>query len=118
MFATRSPVFALAASILLSGTWAYNDNCKGSTLHPNINNCMWAMENNIDQGATYSDGQEFSFQDCYIKYATNGSGAQSISGADIYQTCRTIIEACGFAHGSYGTGNCDECHVTMNYRLS
>ncbi|KAJ5799063.1 uncharacterized protein N7518_001131 [Penicillium psychrosexuale] len=97
---------------------AYNNNCEGSgaagiALIPQ--NCINA-KNAIDTSATYTDGTEFSKGNCYVKYATNGSGDQPISGQDIVNTMTTIMDSCDLRIGSFGTGNCDSCHVTINYR--
>jgi len=64
----------------------------------------------------YNDGQEFSQGSCFIKYATNGSGSKPVKGSIIKEKAEYILAHCGKSHGSYGTGNCDKCHVTVNYR--
>lgn len=89
--------------------------CDGSSLNPNLSECTAGL-NGIDKGATYDDGAEFSVGSCYIKYATNKSGKQSLSGQVIYDTGKSILDTCGGHKGSYPTHNCDKCHVTINYR--
>ena len=63
----------------------------------------------------YNDQAEFSVNTCYVKYATNGSGAQAVSGSLIKSTIAAIRSSCPCV-GSYGTNNCVQCHVTVNYR--
>lgn len=70
----------------------------------------------IDTSKTYKDGDEFSHGICMIQYRTNGNGDQEISGQDIADTIAPILEDCPESIGSRGTGNCDDCHVTVNYR--
>ncbi|EYE99783.1 uncharacterized protein EURHEDRAFT_407782 [Aspergillus ruber CBS 135680] len=110
----------LATFLVLAGSHvaAYNDNCNGSgaafALIPG--DCDKARDS-IDATATYKDGKEFSKGTCYVKYATNGSGDQPIKGQDIINTMNNIQQNCNSNVGSYGTGNCEKCHVTINYRV-
>lgn len=68
----------------------------------------------------YTDGYEFSHGDCMVQYRTGGSGPQPLLGEVILKTANAILDDCmdmsGTSHGSFGTGNCDKCHVTINYR--
>ncbi|KAL4995081.1 hypothetical protein BDV10DRAFT_137959 [Aspergillus recurvatus] len=107
----------LSLGLLSTSAFAYSNNCKGSSKSPSITDCQAALRN-IDTSATYADQAEFSVGNCYVVYATNGSGEQRLSGQKIYDTARTILDTCGHHKGSYGTNNCDECHVTINYRVA
>ncbi|KAI0014099.1 hypothetical protein F4779DRAFT_560716 [Xylariaceae sp. FL0662B] len=106
-------------TILLAGlsatATAYSNNCQGSALSPSLSDCETGLRN-INQGAQYVDQSQFSYGHCYIIYATNGAGAQPVSGATIYSTAMNILNQCSARHGSYGTNNCASCHVTVNYR--
>lgn len=42
--------------------------------------------------------------------------APPVSGQQIKNTAWAILNGCSDGCGSYGTGNCDGCHVTINYR--
>ncbi|KAI4606395.1 hypothetical protein J4E80_010147 [Alternaria sp. BMP 0032] len=106
---------ALALFALSSTTLAYSDNCDGSSRSPNLSECYVGIAR-IDVNAYYNDQQEFSQGSCFIKYATNGSGQQAVRGQVIKDKAEYILAHCGKSHGSYGTGNCDKCHVTVNYR--
>ncbi|TFK54727.1 hypothetical protein OE88DRAFT_1598187, partial [Heliocybe sulcata] len=70
----------------------------------------------IQKGANYTDQAQFSSGHCYILYATNGDGPQPVSGQVIYDTANVILNNCDIRCGSYETGNCEKCHVTINYR--
>ncbi|RJE19782.1 hypothetical protein PHISCL_07880 [Aspergillus sclerotialis] len=112
----------LIALTVLAGRHAvaYNDNCDGSgaagiALIPA--DCNDARDS-VDTMKEYKDGTEFSKGTCYVKYATNGSGDQAVSGQDIVNAMNDIQEQCDPPIGSRGTGNCDECHVTINYRAA
>ncbi|KAJ5799064.1 uncharacterized protein N7518_001132 [Penicillium psychrosexuale] len=99
---------------------AYSSNCEGSfVLDADLvsidKDCAKAISN-IDTSATYNDGSQFSEGHCYLVYATNGSGDQPVSGQTIHDVAQSILDGCAKKHGSYGTGNCDACHVTVNYR--
>jgi len=92
--------------------------CQGSTNSPEVAECYVGI-GNIDASATYSYNQEFSHKSCYIKYATNdGNVAHPVSGQKIKDVASSIVANCGHHKGSYGTENCDGCHVTVNYRKS
>ncbi|KAF9818975.1 hypothetical protein IEO21_02389 [Rhodonia placenta] len=97
----------------------YSNNCKGSGLCSDSirNDCQQAIDN-VNAGATYSDQAQFSVGNCYMIYATNGAGAQPVSGQTIIDTADTILSSCSDTCGSYGTNNngCSACHVTLNYR--
>ncbi|KII83344.1 hypothetical protein PLICRDRAFT_32926 [Plicaturopsis crispa FD-325 SS-3] len=97
----------------------YSNNCKGSSF------CSAGIEGDCENAigtvapsATYTDQTQFSYGNCYMIYATNGAGAQPVSGQVIINTANTILSACGDSCGSYGTNNngCSSCHVTLNYR--
>lgn len=70
----------------------------------------------IDITWDYKDQDEFSPGTCMIKYRTDGHGPQKVSGQVIRDTAARIMDKCEGGHGSMGTGNCETCHVTMNYR--
>ncbi|TFK46810.1 hypothetical protein OE88DRAFT_1637690 [Heliocybe sulcata] len=106
------------ASSLISPIPLYGNNCEGSSVCSSYNigsDCQGGLAL-INQGATYNDQAQFSNGHCYIIYATNGEGAQPISGSTIHSTASAIISNCGHHCGSYGTNNCPNCHVTVNYR--
>ncbi|CDM29947.1 hypothetical protein DTO013E5_8341 [Penicillium roqueforti] len=94
---------------------AYNDNCDGSLIPANKDDCLKAISN-VDTSATYNDGSQFSEGECYLVYATNGSGDQPVSGQKIHDVAQAIVDNCDMQHGSFGTENCNSCHVTVNYR--
>ncbi|KAI4677321.1 uncharacterized protein J4E88_007129 [Alternaria novae-zelandiae] len=111
----KFPITLLAIS---SGVMAYTNNCKGSTNSPLIAECRDAIANNINAGLTYSHDQEFSYGTCYVKYATNDKASVShpVSGQKIKDVATRILNECGHHKGSFGTDNCDGCHVTVNYK--
>lgn len=94
---------------------SHSPSCKGSTFSPNIDACYAGLAN-IDVNADYDDGYEWSSCDCYMVYATNGSGEEPISGQTLKTITTNILQQCGHHKGSFGTGNCNKCHVTVNYR--
>lgn len=51
-----------------------------------------------------------------MEYRTNDAGDQDLDGDTIRKTAEKILDSCEGNNGSYGTDNCDECHVTINYR--
>ncbi|KAF2724494.1 hypothetical protein K431DRAFT_291589 [Polychaeton citri CBS 116435] len=75
----------------------------------------------IDKGATYGDQSQFSSGNYYLIYSTNRAGEQPVSGQVIYDNIQTVLNNCATVYpyyvGSYGTGNCPKCHVTVNYRF-
>ncbi|KAL6233418.1 hypothetical protein BDW75DRAFT_242047 [Aspergillus navahoensis] len=107
----------LSLGLLSMSALACSNNCKGSSDSPSITDCQAALRN-IDTSATYADQAEFTVGNCYVVYATNGSGEQRLSGQKNYDTAKTILDTCGHHKGSYGTNNCDESHVTINYRVA
>ncbi|KAI4638771.1 hypothetical protein J4E93_009799 [Alternaria ventricosa] len=112
----KFPITLLAIS---SGVMAYTNNCKGSTNSPNLAECKDAIDNNINAGVTYYHDQEFSYGNCFVKYATKDKASVShpVSGQTIKDVARRILAECGHHKGSYGTDNdCEQCHVTINYR--
>ncbi|RJE19783.1 hypothetical protein PHISCL_07881 [Aspergillus sclerotialis] len=109
-----SKYLVLAAS-LATATLAYDSNCEGSFLPVSKEECAEAI-NNIDTTKNYSEDTEFSSGHCYLKYATNGGSDSEVSGQEIRDVAQNIIDNCHDSHGSYGIDNCDECHVTVNYR--
>ena len=64
----------------------------------------------------YSDQDQLSFGHCYIKHATNGMSPRSILGHRIEGATNDILNESLYQHCSFGTGNCDLCHVPINYR--
>ncbi|KAL1301834.1 hypothetical protein AAFC00_006019 [Neodothiora populina] len=107
---TIALILAISAS-----AFGYSNNCEGSSNSPDINDCYAALDN-IDVGANYEDQAEFSTGSCYLVYATNGSGPQPVSGQTVHDIASNILAQCGHHKGSFGTGKCDACHVTVNYR--
>ncbi|KAK1146857.1 hypothetical protein N8T08_002175 [Aspergillus melleus] len=103
-------------ALLVTGSLAYNNNCKGSSRNLNTKDCDKAL-NSINKDLTYKDQSQFSVGNCYVIYATNGSGDKRVSGQKIHDTVKTIIDTCSDHKGSFGTGNCDACHVTVNYQV-
>ncbi|KAL8761526.1 MAG: hypothetical protein Q9184_002346, partial [Pyrenodesmia sp. 2 TL-2023] len=89
----------------------WKNNCHGSTLNPRLPDCHYGLLA-IDPLATYEDRQEFSPGHCMIQYRTDGTGPHPISGAIIRDTAQAIMEKCDKHKGSFGTGNCEKCHVT------
>ncbi|KAL8934448.1 MAG: hypothetical protein Q9216_005906, partial [Gyalolechia sp. 2 TL-2023] len=70
----------------------------------------------------YPTGTEFSYGTCYLIYRSGNSGFQWIPGSalldaigDLYKRCPRHRDGV-VARGSVGTGNCERCHVTMNFR--
>ncbi|KAA1470662.1 hypothetical protein DENSPDRAFT_879879 [Dentipellis sp. KUC8613] len=107
-----------ATSNLTSPIALYSNNCKGSGLcSSDIDDDCRSAINSVVAGDTYSDQAQFSVGHCYMIYATNGAGAQPVSGQTIINTANTILSNCNPC-GSYGTNNagCSSCHVTLNYR--
>ncbi|GAB1203791.1 hypothetical protein APSETT445_002431 [Aspergillus pseudonomiae] len=103
-------------ALLVTGSLGYANNCKGSSNSPSITDCQEAIRR-IDEGKDYGDGSEFSVGNCYMVYATNGTGEHKLDGKTIRNTAQSILDSCGHHKGSYGTNNdCDSCHVTINYR--
>ncbi|TFY51700.1 hypothetical protein EVG20_g10875 [Dentipellis fragilis] len=107
-----------AASNETSAVALYSNNCSGSGLCSSSidGDCEDAIAT-VNPGATYSDQAQFSVGNCYMIYATNGAGAQPVSGQTIINTANNILNVCNPC-GSYGTNNggCSSCHVTLNYR--
>ncbi|CDO70454.1 hypothetical protein BN946_scf184496.g3 [Trametes cinnabarina] len=107
------------ASSLTKRAAEYSNNCKGSGLCSNTirSDCEKAIAT-VNPSSSYSDQAQFSVGHCYMIYATNGAGAQEVSGQTIIDTANTILENCSGVCGSYGTNNvgCSSCHVTLNYR--
>ncbi|KAF2966576.1 hypothetical protein GQX73_g7030 [Xylaria multiplex] len=108
----KSLILATAAA---ATTQAYSNNCAGSAFSPSLSDCQAAL-GNINTGTSYSDQSQFSSGNCYVIYATNGAGPQPVSGQTILDTANAILDQCSSRHGSYGTNNCESCHVTVNYR--
>ncbi|KAL8917340.1 MAG: hypothetical protein Q9208_008010 [Pyrenodesmia sp. 3 TL-2023] len=112
-----SIIFFLAMAIFLSGTNAKRkDNCKGSGMEPNVPDCRYGLLA-IDPLALYSNLQEFSPGHCMIQYRTDDTGPHPIPGAIIRDTAQRILLECARHRGSFYTGNCEECHVTVNYKM-
>ncbi|RWA07876.1 hypothetical protein EKO27_g7228 [Xylaria grammica] len=106
----------LLAAVAATATQAYSNNCDGSFFSPTLGDCKTGLAN-INVYTQYSDHSQFSYGNCYIIYATNGAGAQPVSGQVILDTANNILNQCSSHHGSYGTNNnCASCHVTVNYR--
>ena len=96
-------------------TSIHRSSCAGSSLTPSLSDCEKALAN-INTGSTYTDQAQFSVGTCYMIYATNGAGPQSLSGQGILDTAQSILDDCTGYKGSFGTNNCESCHVTVNYR--
>ncbi|KAL4875870.1 hypothetical protein BJY04DRAFT_223615 [Aspergillus karnatakaensis] len=107
----------LSVGLLAHGSHAYvyDNNCKGSSRNPSLSDCQVALRN-IDVNRTYRDQAQFSFGNCYMIYATNGSGDQTVSGQTLQNTAKSIMDTCANHKGSFGTENCHACHVTITYR--
>ncbi|KAH8434301.1 uncharacterized protein LDX57_011947 [Aspergillus melleus] len=106
----------LNLALLATSGFAYSNNCQGSSVDVKLSDCKAALAR-IDKGKTYVDQAQFSVRNCYMIYATNGSGRHPIKGQYIWDTANSIINSCGKHKGSFGTNNnCDKCHVTVNYR--
>ncbi|KAI1121502.1 hypothetical protein F5Y10DRAFT_288409 [Nemania abortiva] len=105
----------LLAAVAATAAQAYSNNCDGSLFSPTRSDCDTGVSH-IDPGATYNDQAQFSSGNCYIIYATNGAGPQPVSGQVLINTANAILDECSNLHGSYGTNNCESCHVTVNYR--
>ncbi|GAW17488.1 hypothetical protein ANO14919_069450 [Xylariales sp. No.14919] len=113
MFSSKN---LLLAAVAATATQAYSNNCDGSFFSPTLGDCKTGLAN-INVYTQYSDHSQFSHGNCYIIYATNGAGAQPVSGQVILDTANNILSQCSSHHGSYGTNNnCASCHVTVNYR--
>ncbi|KAI0328407.1 hypothetical protein GY45DRAFT_1010505 [Cubamyces sp. BRFM 1775] len=111
---------ATPATSLTKRSADYSNNCKGSGFcgtKPIRADCGKAIAT-VNPDASYTDQAQFSVGDCYMIYATNGAGQQSVSGQTIIDTANTILDTCTYGCGSYGTNNpgCSSCHVTLNYR--
>ncbi|KJK61508.1 Heterokaryon incompatibility protein HET [Aspergillus parasiticus SU-1] len=102
-------------SLLVTSTLAYSNNCKGSSLSPTLSDYEAAL-GNIHVRESCANQSQFSVGNCYVIYATNGSGEQRLSGQIIFDTAKSILDNCGGHKGSFGTYNCNVCHVTVNYR--
>ncbi|KAL7281078.1 hypothetical protein ACG7TL_004381 [Trametes sanguinea] len=147
-FAVLVALSVLATSALATPTGnftgpvpEYGNNCSGSFVcAPSLGaDCARAVAS-VNPSATYTDQAQFSVGHCYSKphsieqvvsarrklisyitlviYATNGEGAQPVSGSVIIDTARSILSTCSNVCGSFGTNNagCPSCHVTLNYR--
>ncbi|KAI4126792.1 MAG: hypothetical protein LQ338_003577 [Usnochroma carphineum] len=96
--------------------------CRGSVRKAKPLDCDVAVSR-IKVEDTYTNGSEFSYGECLLEYRTSGQGTQRVSGQAILDAVHRIYEKCPrhkagrvTARGSMGTGNCDACHVTINYR--
>ncbi|KAL8922710.1 MAG: hypothetical protein Q9208_005023 [Pyrenodesmia sp. 3 TL-2023] len=92
----------------------YND-CKGSSLFPARKDCIAGLRT-INATATYNNLDEFSVRTCMIQYRTDDEYSPDVFGRVILDVAKRIMKGCLSGHGSLGTGNCEKCHVTMNYR--
>ncbi|OSC99405.1 hypothetical protein PYCCODRAFT_1438387 [Trametes coccinea BRFM310] len=125
-FAVLVALSVLATSALATPTGnftgpvpEYGNNCSGSFVcAPSLGaDCARAVAS-VNPSATYTDQAQFSVGHCLVIYATNGEGAQPVSGSVIIDTARSILSTCSNVCGSFGTNNagCPSCHVTLNYR--
>ena len=58
-----------------------------------------------------------------MKYRTVKEGEKPVSGsvliatvAELESYCKHVFDGEIAIHGSFATGNCKSCHVTVNYR--
>ncbi|KAL8731340.1 MAG: hypothetical protein Q9181_004337 [Wetmoreana brouardii] len=117
------PLLGIAA--LYQGAAAYKNeyammttySCAGSYRWQKRGDCEAAIKR-IDSQAIFTDGAEFSVGTCYIKYSTDDGGPAPVIGEVIHETAwQLYYNYCAKErHGSFGTDNCDGCHVTVNYR--
>ncbi|KAL8872372.1 MAG: hypothetical protein Q9174_001988 [Haloplaca sp. 1 TL-2023] len=119
-----SSLFAvlLALPSVIPGSAAWKNNCKGSANYPYWIDCINA-KSNIDPKATYTGGEEFSVDTCFMKYRTVKEGEKPVSGAIILDTlkdlesyCKQVFDGQTAIHGSFATGSCKSCHITVDYR--
>lgn len=80
-----------------------------------LNDCKRNMAT-IKPEILYTGGHQWSDQHCMIQYRTGHAGDHPLLGKVIYDTINAILDKCKEHHGSFGTGNCDTCGVTVNYR--
>lgn len=89
---------------------------------PRIDDCWAGMRDNIDPTRKYQDEHVFSYGTCFMVYRTDGAIDFPLSGQVINDTLTRMLKECccdarGYNHrGSFGTGNCDQCHVTVDYQ--
>ncbi|KAL2852857.1 hypothetical protein BJY01DRAFT_244438 [Aspergillus pseudoustus] len=105
----------IGLGLLATSSFAYTNNRQGSSMNLNVGDCRAALDR-IDRQRTYNDQAEFSVSNCYMIYATNGSGRRPVRGQIIYDIANAILNSCREHKGRLGTNNCDSCHVTVNYR--
>lgn len=112
-------LFALAIPLVFTQfattTLAYYNDCKGSSYFPDNADCIEGIRA-INVTSDYEPSDEFSVRSCMIQYRTDGRDSQKISGQIIRNVAKRIMEGCLCGRGSLGTGNCETCHVTMNFR--
>lgn len=118
------------ASLLLLATlttigFAYKTECSGSyyaVKDLSKDECREGMKIYISPKRHYSDGFNFSHGHCYMKYMADGSGQWRLDGQTIIDTIEWIFENCTNREGrptwwgSKGTGNCEVCHVKVDFR--
>ncbi|KAK3717803.1 hypothetical protein LTR37_005574 [Vermiconidia calcicola] len=112
-------ILALLVAFFSAFVVAYHDNCKGSSYNPPLMDC-WTGYQSIDEDQMYAGKCDFSFNECYIVYTDESHdgcvGGVGITGKAIKQTVYDILDTCYEWKGSFGTYDCDDCHVTVNYR--
>ncbi|KAK3717282.1 hypothetical protein LTR37_005991 [Vermiconidia calcicola] len=80
---------------------AYDNNCEGSYLSPDVNQCITAIDA-IEEDKIYYGGDDFSYKSCEVKYKTSGmptffSGNQppeAIKGSYIKDAAYQILAQC------------------------
>ncbi|KAK8238599.1 hypothetical protein HDK90DRAFT_465386 [Phyllosticta capitalensis] len=108
-------LFAAILAAFTSLVHGWEDDCKGSTRTLGRGECGWAL-NTIVNTTTYVGGDDFSQLECMIQYRTGGFRDQPLLGEVIKQKAQEILWYCPDQKGSFGTGNCPRCRVTINWR--
>ncbi|KAL8903157.1 MAG: hypothetical protein Q9207_004106 [Kuettlingeria erythrocarpa] len=111
---TFAPTIFLAIGVLAVGPEAWIDNCDGSSREIDANQCAGSFAH-IDVNSTWIDGDKVTGNHCLITYQTEGYGVYPISGQLVRDTAGRIMSTCAKMHGSFATGSCPSCHVTVNW---
>ncbi|KAL8921576.1 MAG: hypothetical protein Q9172_003975 [Xanthocarpia lactea] len=116
---------------------AYQDNCKGSGGDPPVPDCDAAIQS-IDDNKVYDAPTKFHVRHCALEYVCHGEkpmgramaeGAGEVGqhhyilGYSLRETAAIIKANCLDRYknvnkitGTYGTGNYEDCALTMNFR--
>ncbi|KAI4173486.1 MAG: hypothetical protein LQ346_008413 [Caloplaca aetnensis] len=111
---TFALTISLALGVLAAGPQAWVDNCDGSSRNIDPNQCAGTLAH-IDLNSTWVDGSKVTGNHCLVTYQTDGYGVFPISGQLVRDTAGRIMSTCGKMHGSFATGSCPACHVTVNW---